>query len=511
VRNYLDVCTALPWNTVTADDLSLQRVERVLNGDHYGLEKIKERVLEYIAVMQRTQGKQSQILCLVGPPGVGKTSIGISIAKAMNRKLARVSLGGVRDEADIRGHRKTYIGAMPGRILAGITEAGSKNPVLLLDEIDKMASDFRGDPSAALLEVLDKEQNSAFRDHFVEVPFDLSEVLFITTANTLDSIPRPLLDRMEVLELSSYTDVEKLMIAKRHLVPKLRTQFSMEKDCFDLTAPAIKAVIEDYTREAGVRNLERTLAAIFRKASKMLIDGNGEKIRVTEKNLFDFLGVKKYLRESRSKKPEIGLVNGLAWTSVGGELLEVEVNVLDGSGKLELTGNLGDVMKESAKAAISYIRSRADVLGIAPDFYKNKDVHIHFPEGATPKDGPSAGIAVTVALVSALTSRPVRADAAMTGEITLRGRVLAIGGLKEKSMAAYRAGIAHVLIPFDNQKDVEVIDPLVKNALTFHPIKSADQALEFALLPPVSAQATLSKPIQPSAAGSSRVHSDLVQ
>ena len=429
IRNYLDVCLEMPWKETTKERVSVEAARKVLEKDHYGLEKVKERILETIAVRQMNPEGKGQILCLVGPPGVGKTSIAISVAKALNRKLARISLGGVRDEADIRGHRKTYIGAMPGRIIEAISRSGSMNPLLLLDEIDKMGSDYRGDPAAALLEVLDSEQNHAFRDHFLEIPVDLTKVLFITTANTTETIPRPLLDRMEVIQLSSYTDEEKVQIARRHLLPKQMEEHGLKKGSLRVGDDVLRAVIRDYTREAGVRQLERRLAALCRKADMRLLTGGVKRITVTENDLPKLLDCQPFPPALHTEKEEIGVVNGLAWTEAGGEILEVEVNVMEGSGKLELTGNLGDVMKESAQAALSCLRSRAAVLGIEEDFYKTKDIHVHFPEGAVPKDGPSAGIAVTTAMLSALTGRKIRAGIAMTGEDTLRRRVLAKGGL----------------------------------------------------------------------------------
>ena len=460
------------------------------------MEKVKERILETLAVRKMAPEMPPQILCLVGPPGVGKTSVAYSIARSLNRKLARISLGGVRDEADIRGHRKTYVGAMPGRIITALTQAGSMNPVLLLDEVDKMGSDYRGDPSAALLEVLDAEQNKTYRDHYLEIPVDLSSVMFITTANTLDTIPRPLLDRMEVIELGSYTDEEKLMIAKDHLVPKQLEKHGLKKSQLRLSDDAIREIIRCYTRESGVRSLERLLAQICRKADKMLLDDPElQRVKVTGANLEDFLGVRKFLPDRLPEGDQVGLVTGLAWTSVGGETLEVEVNVMDGSGKLELTGNLGDVMKESAHAALSYIRANAAKLGVPGDFYKTKDIHVHFPEGAVPKDGPSAGVTVCTAMVSALTGQTVRQDVAMTGEISLRGRVLPIGGLKEKTMAAMRHGIHTVVIPEDNVRDLEEIDQTVRRALTFVPAKTVDTVLETALNRPQEAAPALLSPI----------------
>ena len=482
LRNYLDTVLEFPWNKVTKERVDIHTASKILEKDHYGLSKVKERILETLAVRKMTPDMPPQILCLVGPPGVGKTSIAYSIAKCLNRNMARISLGGVRDEAEIRGHRKTYVGAMPGRIITAMTQAGSCNPLLLLDEVDKMGSDHRGDPSAALLEVLDGEQNKTYRDHFMEIPIDQSDVMFITTANTVDTIPRPLLDRMEIIELGSYTDEEKLMIAKNHLIPKQMEKHGIKKTQLRVTDDAVREVIRCYTRESGVRNLERRVAEICRKAAiKILEQEDAKKLTVTGMNLEQYLGVRKYLPDRLPSNDQIGLVTGLAWTSVGGETLEVEVNVMDGSGKLELTGNLGDVMKESAHAALSYIRANAQALGVASDFYKTKDIHVHFPEGAVPKDGPSAGITVCTAMVSALTGSTVRRDVAMTGEISLRGRVLPIGGLKEKTMAALRHGIRTVIIPKDNARDLEEIDPVVRKSLNFITAQTVDTVLEAAL------------------------------
>ncbi len=482
LRNYLDTLLELPWNRSTKERIDVQAARKILDKDHFGLEKVKERILESIAVRQVAPEMPPQILCLVGPPGVGKTSVAYSIARSLNRKLARIALGGVHDEADIRGHRKTYVGAMPGRILSAMIQAESMNPVLLLDEVDKMGSDYRGDPSAALLEVLDSEQNKAYRDHFLEIPFDLSNVMFITTANTVDTIPRPLLDRMEIIEIGSYTDEEKLMIAKDHLIPKQFTRHGIKKTQLRITDDAIREIIGCYTRESGVRSLERCVAQICRKADMQLLSQEEpKKITVSGSNVDVFLGARKYLPNRLPGADQVGLVTGLAWTSVGGETLEVEVNVMDGSGKLELTGNLGDVMKESAHAALSYIRANALKLGIANDFYKTKDIHVHFPEGAVPKDGPSAGVTVCTAMVSALTGATVRKDVAMTGEISLRGRVLAIGGLKEKTMAALRHGISTVIIPKDNERDLEQIDQTVRKALNFVMAQSIETVLDTAL------------------------------
>ena len=484
IRNYLDVCLEMPWNKYTRERADVEQARKLLDRDHYGLETVKERILEFIAVHQLNPDAKGKILCLVGPPGVGKTSVAISVAKAMNRKLARLSLGGVRDEADIRGHRKTYIGAMPGRIIEAISRAGAMNPLLVLDEIDKLASDMRGDPASALLEVLDSEQNTSFRDHFLEVPVDLSRVMFITTANTTSAIPRPLLDRMEVIELSSYTDEEKLQIAKTHLLPKQLKEHGLKKSQLRISDDAIRAVITDYTRESGVRTLERLLGKLCRKAAMRLVETDVKRVDITPKDLKELLGVPHYQGNSRSKQDQIGVVNGLAWTEVGGELLEVEAGVMDGSGKLELTGNLGTVMQESVKAAYTCLRSRAAELGIPKDFYKNKDIHVHFPEGAVPKDGPSAGIAIATAMLSALTGRPVRHDVAMTGEVTLRGRVLPIGGLKEKTMAAKRSGIRTVIIPKENEKDLEEIDQTVRAALRFVTAETVDAVFAHALALP---------------------------
>ncbi|MCI2059022.1 MAG: endopeptidase La [Oscillibacter sp.] len=494
-RNYLDVCLEMPWNVTTRERLNVETARKILDRDHFGLQKVKERILESLAARQMNPSGKGQILCLVGPPGVGKTSIAISVAKATNRKLARLSLGGVRDEADIRGHRKTYIGSMPGRIIEAISRSGSMNPLLLLDEIDKLGSDYRGDPASALLEVLDSEQNSSFRDHFLEIPVDLSKVLFITTANTMETIPRPLLDRMEIIELGSYTDEEKLQIALQHLLPKQMKEHGLKKSQLHVSEEALRAVIRDYTRESGVRQLERELAKICRKADMRLVAGGVKKISVTEKDLHDFLGVRPYTDSLHTEREEVGVVNGLAWTEVGGEILEVEVNVMDGTGKLELTGNLGDVMKESVQAALSCLRSRVAQLGIDPEFYKNRDIHVHFPEGAVPKDGPSAGIAIATALTSALTNRKIRANLAMTGEITLRGRVLRIGGLKEKTMAALRSGVKTVIIPRDNVSDLEEIDQTVRAALHFVPVSTIDEVLASALVQPVSKPALHDEPV----------------
>ena len=483
LRNYLDVCLELPWTKPSKERVNVQAARKILDADHFGLEKVKERILEFLAVKQLAPDLKGQILCLVGPPGVGKTSIGMSMARALNRKMARISLGGVHDEADIRGHRKTYVGAMPGRIINAIRQAGTRNPLLLLDEIDKLGSDMRGDPAAALLEVLDGEQNATFRDHFLEVPFDLSDVLFITTANTLDTIPRPLLDRMEVIELTSYTDEEKLQIAKRYLLPRQMKEHGLKKTQLRLSDDAIRQIISGYTRESGVRLLERQLGKVCRKTAMRLVDGGEKRVNVTPDSLRELLGVVRYQDGVHSTRNQVGVVNGLAWTEVGGEILEVEAGVMEGSGKLELTGNLGTVMQESVRAALTCLRSRCGELGIEKDFYKTRDIHVHFPGGAVPKDGPSAGIAITTAMLSALTGRKVRGDVAMTGEVTLRGRVLPIGGLKEKTMAALRSGIRTVILPKDNVKDLEEIDQTVRAALHFVPVESVDQVFAAALVP----------------------------
>lgn len=483
LRTYLDTVLSVPFNKKTKDKTDLNAAAKQLDKDHYGLEKVKERILETLAVRTLAPDVKGQIICLYGPPGVGKTSIGKSIAKALGRKYARISLGGVRDEAEIRGHRKTYVGAMPGRIIEALRQAKTINPVILLDEIDKMGNDYKGDPSSAMLEVLDAEQNVAFVDHYIEVPVDLSDVLFITTANSLDTIPAPLLDRMEVIELSSYTREEKFNIAKKHLIPKQLKKHGESAKTLKITDGALYDIIDCYTREAGVRKLERKIADVCRKAAKSLVSGE-QKVVVNENNLKDFLGVKKYQPEKLAARDEVGLVNGLAWTSVGGTMLPLEVLVLDGTGKTEFTGSLGDVMKESAKIAVSLTRSLADKYGIDKEFYKNKDIHVNAPEGAVPKDGPSAGVTLTTALVSALSGTPVRRDVAMTGEITLRGKVLPIGGLKEKTMAAYRAGITTVCIPKDNVPDIEEIDEKVKENIKFVPAEDISTVLETALVLP---------------------------
>lgn len=478
VRTYLDTVLDLPWNKSTRIRTDLTRARKILTRDHYGMDKVKERILEYMAVRALAPDLKGQVLCLVGPPGVGKTSIAHSMAEAMNRKYARLSLGGVRDEADIRGHRKTYIGAMPGRIIQALRQAGSRNPLILLDEIDKMASDMRGDPASAMLEVLDTAQNNAFRDHYIEIPFDLSDVLFITTANDLSTVPRPLLDRMEVIELSSYTAEEKLHIAAEHLLPRQIKKHGLKKSQIQVDTDVLRAVITGYTREAGVRRLEQVLAKLCRKVAKAIAEGEAKKVTIKLDTLESYLGVPKYKKDHVAVNDEVGIVNGLAWTSVGGEMLQVEVATVPGSGKIEVTGNLGKVMSESAKAAVTFVRSRTDVLGIDPEFYKNVDIHIHFPEAAIPKDGPSAGVTMATAIVSALTGAPVRHEVAMTGEVTLRGRVMPIGGLREKTMAAYRAGISTIIIPKENEPDLEEVEPVVREHIQFVPCSHMDRVLE---------------------------------
>jgi ATP-dependent Lon protease len=483
VRNYIDWILALPWNKETEDRLDVTAAEQILNEDHYGLEKVKERILEYLAVCQLTKQLKGPILCLIGPPGVGKTSLAKSVARAINRKFVRFSLGGVRDEAEIRGHRRTYVGALPGKIIQIMKQAGSKNPVILLDEVDKMSTDFRGDPSSALLEVLDPEQNCAFGDHYLEVAFDLSKVLFITTANTYQGIPRPLLDRMEVISISGYTEEEKLEIAKRHLLPKQTKDHGMEMEDLILPESVLRMVINGYTRESGVRSLERQLAGICRKAAREIVQTAKRPVRVSKANLHKFLGTVKYRYNMAEEEDQVGLATGLAWTEVGGDILMIEVTLVKGKGQLILTGKLGEVMRESAQAAYSYIRSRAQELGIQEDFYEHYDLHIHIPEGAIPKDGPSAGITIATAIVSALTNRPVRKDVAMTGEITLRGRVLPIGGLKEKVLAAHRGGIKKVIVPRENQRDLEEIPANVTRKVDIELVESMDDVWREALMP----------------------------
>ncbi len=482
-RVYIETCIDLPWNKLTEDNLNLANAKKVLDRDHYGMEKVKERIIEALAVRKLSDGGYGQTLCFVGPPGVGKTSIAKSVAEAMGRKFSRVSLGGVHDEAEIRGHRKTYIGSMPGRIIAAVKSAGTRNPIILLDEIDKLGSDYKGDPASALLEVLDGEQNGTFTDHYIDMPFDLSKVMFITTANDKSTIPAPLLDRMEIIELPSYTHEEKFNIAKKHLVPKQIKLHGLDSKTFKINDKALRDVIDGYTREAGVRRLEQQIAALCRKGAATIVSGEETAVSVKVTSLESMLGPKKYLPETIEEESAVGVVNGLAWTAVGGEMLQVEVAVLDGTGKVELTGSLGDVMKESAMAAISFIRSRVDKYGINPNFYKEKDIHIHVPEGAVPKDGPSAGVTMATALLSALTDTPVDSYTAMTGEISLRGRVMPIGGLREKTMAAYKTGIKKVIIPKKNMADLAEVDPKVKGAIKFVSATSLDDVFENALLP----------------------------
>ena len=484
IRGYLDTVLGLPWGVYTKDTADVKKAQAVLDKDHYGLKRVKERIIENLAVRALTPDIKGQIICLVGPPGVGKTSVAKSVARALNRKFVRVSLGGVKDESDIRGHRKTYVGAMPGRIINAMKLAGSSNPVMLLDEIDKMSNDFRGDPSSAMLEVLDSEQNNAFRDHYTEVPYDLSSVLFITTANTLDTVAAPLLDRMEVIELSSYTREEKFNIAKKHLVRKQLEKHGLTSSMMKLTNDGIYQLIDGYTREAGVRTLERTIGSLCRKAAREIVENEVKKVTFSSKNIPDFLGHIKYLPDDATKEDQVGCVNGLAWTAVGGVLMPLEVLVLDGKGKVELTGSLGDVMKESAKIAVSYCRSIADEYGIDKDFYEKKDMHIHAPEGAVPKDGPSAGVTMITAIVSALSGRKVRADVAMTGEITLTGKVLPIGGLREKTMAAFKAGVKTVIVPEKNRGDLDEIDDVVKEGLEFVFAQRISDVLDVALVKP---------------------------
>lgn len=500
LRNYIECILELPWNTSTRDKIDLKKTKKILDDEHYGLEKVKDRIVEYLAVMSLSKNFKGPIICLVGPPGVGKTSIARSIATSLNRKFVRMSLGGVRDEAEIRGHRRTYVGAIPGRIITSIRDCGVNNPVFLFDEIDKVGSDYRGDPASALLEVLDPEQNKDFKDHFLDVPFDLSKVLFITTANTTDTIPRPLLDRMELITLSSYTEEEKVEIAKQHLVPKQIKENGLKPEQINITEGAIRSVINYYTREAGVRNLEREIGSICRKVARKVVEGGGSKnlrraksenksagsrekaYRITAGNVESYLGKKKAHYDTVEGDNEIGVTTGLAWTAVGGDTLFIETSVMNGSGKLVLTGQLGDVMQESAKAGLSVIRSRSSQLGIDEAFYKEKDIHIHIPEGATPKDGPSAGVTMCTSMVSALTGTPVRKDLAMTGEITLRGNVLPVGGIKEKMIAAHRAGVRVVLLPEDNLKDLDELPSNVRHAMTFKGMKTIDQVLEEALV-----------------------------
>lgn len=481
-RGYIETLLEIPWNKTSRDNKDLKNAEQILNADHYGLEKVKERMLEFLAVRNLTSKGESPIICLVGPPGTGKTSIARSVAKALDKKYVRISLGGVRDEAEIRGHRRTYVGAMPGRIVNGLRSAGVKNPLMLLDEIDKMSSDYKGDTASALLEVLDAEQNKKFRDHYVEIPIDLSEVLFIATANSVQDIPRPLLDRMELIEVTSYTENEKLHIAKEHLLAKQMERNGIRPEQLAITDKAMAKIISGYTREAGVRNLERKLGEICRKAARPLYEGEKEKIKVTEQNLEKFLGKEKYSFDKKNDTDEVGIVRGLAWTSVGGDTLEIEVNIMPGKGEFQLTGQLGDVMKESAQAGISYIRSVSEEYHIPKKFFQENDIHIHIPEGAVPKDGPSAGITMATAMLSAITKTPVRADVAMTGEITLRGRVLPIGGLKEKTLAAKNAGIKTICVPKKNEKDIDEISPEIKKGLEIVFVEQMKDVLDVAFV-----------------------------
>ena len=482
IRGYIETLLAMPWEKQTKDNDSIKHAEKVLNKRHFGLDKVKERILEYLAVRALTEKGEAPILCLVGPPGTGKTSVARSVAEALNKEYVRISLGGVRDEAEIRGHRRTYIGAMPGRLVTGLKQAGVNNPLMLLDEIDKVSNDYKGDTFSALLEVLDGEQNKKFVDHYVEVPVDLSNVLFIATANSLQTIPRPLLDRMEVIEVSSYTENEKFHIAKQHLLKKVIEKNGLTSKQLSVSKKALERIISGYTREAGVRNLERKLGQICRKAARQIMEGDVEQVKVTDKNVSDFLGKQVFTPELKNEKDEIGIVRGLAWTSVGGDTLSIEVNNMPGKGRLELTGKLGDVMKESARTSLSYIRSISDEYGIEADYFEKKDIHIHIPEGATPKDGPSAGITMATAILSAVTNKKVKADLAMTGEITLRGRVLPIGGLKEKLLAAKAAQISTVLVPEQNKKDVDEISEEIKENLTIHFVDHMSQVLEYALV-----------------------------
>ncbi len=481
IRTYLDWLLALPWAKETTDRLDIGIAEKILDEDHYGLEKVKERILEYLSIRKLTEKMKGPILCLVGPPGVGKTSLARSIARAMERKFVRVSLGGVRDEAEVRGHRRTYVGALPGRVIQGMRTAGSKNPVFLLDEIDKMSSDFRGDPSAALLEVLDPEQNNSFSDHYVEVPFDLSRVLWVVTANVMHNIPRPLLDRMETITIAGYTEEEKVQIAVRYLIPKQVRDHGLTDKQIVFSEGTIQKVIRDYTREAGVRNLERNIANLCRKAARQIVQEKRTAVKITAQNLHTFLGAPKYRHNKTERNLQVGVATGLAWTEVGGDVLAVEVSTMKGKGKLTLTGQLGGVMQESAQAGFSYIRSRSQELGVDPEFYEKTDIHIHLPEGAIPKDGPSAGITMATAVASALTGRPVRNDIAMTGEITLRGRVLPVGGIKEKVLAAHRVGIRKIVLPKENKRDMDEIPVNVKRSLEFVLVEHMDEVLKAAL------------------------------
>lgn len=496
LRGYLDVCLELPYNTYTAESSNVKTAREILDRDFYGMEKVKERILESLSVYALAPDVKGQILCLVGPPGVGKTSIGKCIAECTGRNFARISLGGVKDEAEIRGHRRTYVASMPGKIINAIRTAGSGNPVILLDEVDKLGNDYKGDPSSALLEVLDPEQNVNFTDHYLDMPYDLSKVLFIATANTVENIPLPLLDRMEIIELASYTFDEKFNIAKKHLLPRQIARHGLNKSNFKITDKAIKSVIEFYTKEAGVRKLEQQICAICRKAAKQIVESKVAAVKVDESAVVQMLGHHKYLKETLLRHNEVGVVNGLAWTSVGGEIMQLEVAVCKGTGSLELTGSLGEVMQESAKAAVTFVRCNAAHYGINPDFYKDTDIHIHATEAAVPKDGPSAGVTIVTALISALTGTEIRRDVAMTGEVTVRGRVLPIGGLKEKSMAAYKAGVKKVFIPAENEADIDEIDDVVKNNIQFIPVNYAEEVVRGALAKPVKVQSNHKKPAE---------------
>jgi len=508
-RNYIETCLDIPWGKYTKDEMSLSFAESVLNDDHEGLEKIKERILEYLAVKQMAPELKNQIICFVGPPGVGKTSLGKSIARAMGRKYARVSLGGVRDESDIRGHRKTYIGSMPGRIINALIEAGTMNPVIQLDEVDKLSRDSHGDPASALLEVLDSEQNREFRDHFIELPVDLSECVFLASANTLETVPSPLIDRMEIIELHTYTPREKFAIARNHLIPKQLSRHGLKKSTMKISDSALRELISGYTRESGVRNLEREIASLCRKAAKYMIDNGTASISVSKERLTTFLGPRRFNDDDMYSTDQIGIVNGLAYTEVGGDVLKIEVTDMEGSGKLELTGTLGDVMKESARIAVSYVRAHAAELGVPSDFYKTRDVHIHVPEGAVPKDGPSAGVTMVSAITSALSGRAARHDIAMTGEVTLTGRVLPIGGLREKTTAAYISGIKKVIIPYGNISDLEKIDPEVREKLEFIPCRHVSEVLANVLAPldkSVSAEKESTNPCGKTSVGENGSH-----
>jgi ATP-dependent Lon protease len=489
IRTYLDWLLELPWSVETTDRLDLEMAEQILDEDHYGLLKVKERIIEYLAVRQLADKLKGPILCLIGPPGVGKTSLAKSVARALERNFVRISLGGVRDEAEVRGHRRTYIGALPGRIIQGMRQAKSNNPVFLMDEIDKMSTDFRGDPSAALLEVLDPEQNNAFSDHYIEVPFDLSQVMFITTGNTSYNIPQPLLDRMELIHIPGYTEEDKVEIARQYLVPKQLQEHGLKEENLEITEGAVRRIVREYTREAGVRNLERSISAICRKVAREVVKDREKHIKMTRQNLQQYLGIPRYRYGSAEKEDEIGVATGLAWTESGGDLLSIEITLMKGKGKMTLTGQLGDVMQESAKAAMSYIRSRAESLGLSEDFYEDIDIHVHVPEGAIPKDGPSAGIAMATALASALTKIPIRKDVTMTGEITLRGRVLPVGGVKEKMLAAHRAGIKYMLMPADNLRDLSDIPQNVRRKIEVKLVEHMDEVLELALVKPVGSSA----------------------